>query len=84
MPITDPLAGSDWSESATVAGFAQSLPNAGLMRMADEELRQSGSLRVLDVGCGAGRTTKDRTTTAVKAIHSFRVADSSIYRRHSG
>jgi SAM-dependent methyltransferase len=51
----DPLAGSAWSEPATVAGFAQSPPNDTLLRFARHELRRSGRLRVLDIGCGAGR-----------------------------
>lgn len=51
----DPLAGSQWSAPGTVAGFAQSAPNAVLIKFAEEELRRSGSARVLDLGCGAGR-----------------------------
>jgi SAM-dependent methyltransferase len=51
----DPLAGSPWSAPDTVAGFAQSPPNAVLMRFAENERRRSASARVLDVGCGAGR-----------------------------
>jgi SAM-dependent methyltransferase len=51
----DPLAGSQWSAPGTVAGFARSAPNAVLMRFAEEELQRSGSARVLDLGCGAGR-----------------------------
>ena len=51
----DPLAGSQWSAPGTVAGFAKSAPNAVLMKFAEEELRRSGSGRVLDLGCGAGR-----------------------------
>jgi SAM-dependent methyltransferase len=53
----DPLAGSQWSAPGTVAGFAQSAPNAVLMKFAEEELQRarSGSERVLDLGCGAGR-----------------------------
>ena len=38
-----------------VAGFAQSPPNAVLMRFAEDEIRRAGSARVLDLGCGAGR-----------------------------
>jgi ubiquinone/menaquinone biosynthesis C-methylase UbiE len=38
-----------------VAGFAQSPPNAVLMRYAEHELRRSEHRRVLDLGCGAGR-----------------------------
>jgi hypothetical protein len=50
----DPLAGSQWSTPATVAGFAQSLPNAILMKFAEEELQRSRSARMLDLGGGAG------------------------------
>jgi SAM-dependent methyltransferase len=53
--MIDPLSNSPWSAPGTVAGFAQSPPNAVLMRYADE-LRSGGSGgRVLDLGCGAGR-----------------------------
>ena len=51
----DPLAGSSWSASGTVAGFARSAPNAVLMKFAEEELRRRGSAHVVDIGCGAGR-----------------------------
>ena len=51
----DPLAGSQWSAPGTVAGFAQSAPNAVLMTFAEEELKRSRGGRVLDIGCGAGR-----------------------------
>ncbi len=52
---TNPLAGSAWSAPGTVAGFAQSPPNAVLMTFADRELRRGRHTRALDVGCGAGR-----------------------------
>jgi SAM-dependent methyltransferase len=52
---TDPLAGSTWSAPGTVAGFAQSPPNAVLMTFADRELRRGRHARALDIGCGAGR-----------------------------
>lgn len=51
----DPLAGSPWSTPATVAGFAQSPPNAVLLRFAADERQRSTAGRVLDLGCGAGR-----------------------------
>jgi len=51
----DPYSGSPWSAPETVAGFAQSSPNAVLIRFAQEELRRGGSGRALDLGCGAGR-----------------------------
>ena len=51
----DPLAGSQWSAPATVAGFAQSAPNAVLMSFAAEELKRSPRGCVLDIGCGAAR-----------------------------
>lgn len=52
---TDPLAGSAWSAPGTVAGFAQSPPNAVLMTFAERELRRGRRTCALDVGCGAGR-----------------------------
>ena len=52
---TDPLAGSSWSAPGTVAGFAQSAPNAVLMTFAELELGRGGRARALDIGCGAGR-----------------------------
>jgi SAM-dependent methyltransferase len=51
----DPLAGSPWSAPGTVAGFAQSAPNAVLLTFAEEELRRAPGRRALDLGCGAGR-----------------------------
>src|SRR5579864_4599807 len=51
----DPLADSQWSAPSTVAGFAQSPPNAVLMKFAQQELQRSQRTRALDIGCGAGR-----------------------------
>src|SRR3954470_12789617 len=51
----DPLAGSQWSASGTVAGFAKSAPNAVLVSFATNELSRGNGMRVLDIGCGAGR-----------------------------
>ena len=51
----DPLAGSQWSAPATVAGFAQSAPNAVLLPFAEQELKRSTGAQALDIGCGAGR-----------------------------
>ena len=50
----DPLEGSAWSEASMVAGFARSPANSDLL---DYAARKSAArpLRVLDVGCGAGR-----------------------------
>jgi SAM-dependent methyltransferase len=58
----DPLAGSAWSNPATVAGFTQSAPNAVLMRFAESEhdrmeRERRGGRCALDLGCGAGRNT---------------------------
>lgn len=52
---TDPLAGSTWSAPGTVAGFAQSQPNATLMAFAERERRLGPRRRALDIGCGAAR-----------------------------
>ena len=46
---------SPWNAPDMVAGFAQSPPNAVLMRYAEEELGRAEHKRVLDLGCGAGR-----------------------------
>ena len=42
-----------WSEAGTVAGFVQSPPNQTLIAYASRRL--AAGLRVLDIGCGAGR-----------------------------
>lgn len=55
MGVVDPLAHSNWSRSSTVAGFAQSPPNATLMRFIEDERRRRPVHRVLDIGCGAAR-----------------------------
>jgi len=55
LPVMDPLAGTPWSDASTVAGFAHGRPNPVLMQCATHALSQDGHLRVLDVGCGAGR-----------------------------
>jgi len=51
----DPLAGTSWSAPGTVRGFAGSPANPVLLRFAEGEARRSGTGRVLDLGCGAGR-----------------------------
>ena len=51
----DPLAGSAWRAPETVAGFAQSPPNAVLLRFAEQERRRGRNGWALDLGCGAGR-----------------------------
>ncbi len=51
----DPLAGTPWSAASTVAGFARGRPNPVLVHWAIRELARSGRLRLLDLGCGAGR-----------------------------
>jgi len=52
--MKDPLAGTPWSEEATVTGFVESAPNQTLMRYAAAQL-VPGATRLLDIGCGAGR-----------------------------
>ena len=44
---------SPWSQPITVAGFVRSSPNDTLLQVAAREWR--ASLRLLDIGCGAGR-----------------------------
>jgi SAM-dependent methyltransferase len=52
----DPPAGSGWSAPEIVTGFAQSAPNAVLLRFAERERRRvHGTAHALDVGCGAAR-----------------------------
>jgi ubiquinone/menaquinone biosynthesis C-methylase UbiE len=53
--VADPLAGSPWSKSDTVAGFVASPPNATLMEFAGEELARASHRTALDLGCGAAR-----------------------------
>ena len=51
----DPLAGTPWSNPATVEGFARGEPNAVLMAYAGRLAGGHPGGRVLDIGCGAGR-----------------------------
>jgi len=46
---------SPWSSPETVAGFAQSGPNAVLMRFSEEVQRRTAGRLLLDIGCGAAR-----------------------------
>lgn len=55
MPPLDPLAGSNWSDPATVAGFTRAAPNEALMGYADAVAAGMAGRRALDLGCGAGR-----------------------------
>jgi ubiquinone/menaquinone biosynthesis C-methylase UbiE len=51
----DPLAGSRWSATDTVAGFVRSPPNDVLLNAAAKALGLVDDRRLLDIGCGAGR-----------------------------
>jgi SAM-dependent methyltransferase len=58
MPaIKDPLAGSSWSQPATVAGFERGVPNDVLMHFASAELNRVPGGLAVDIGCGAGRNS---------------------------
>ena len=50
----DPLEGSAWSDAEMVAGFARSPANSDLLAYAARK-GAARPLRVLDIGCGAGR-----------------------------
>lgn len=49
------VSSSPWNQPATVTGFAQSPPNATLIRFVKAEGRERPKLKILDIGCGAGR-----------------------------
>lgn len=51
----DPLRGTAWSDANTVRGFAQGRPNPVLMEWVTRDTARRGRLRVVDLGCGAGR-----------------------------
>lgn len=54
--MIDPLSGSQWSQPGVVAGFSTSAPNQTLMQYAQRlAASRQTALRVLDIGCGAGR-----------------------------
>jgi len=64
----DPLAGTAWSDAATVAGFMQSPPNHRLIEYAKRLRRGRARLRVLDIGCGAGRNAVPLAETGAMVI----------------
>lgn len=51
----DPLAGTAWSATTTIDGFRRSAPNPTLIGYAARLTNGRQPLRVLDIGCGAGR-----------------------------
>jgi SAM-dependent methyltransferase len=55
--VMDPLAGSSWSQPATVAGFERGVPNDVLMRFASAERERAPRGLAVDIGCGAGRNS---------------------------
>ena len=64
----DPLAGTAWSAAATVAGFAQSPPNHRLIDYAQRLQKGRTRLRVLDIGCGAGRNSVPLTAAGATVM----------------
>jgi hypothetical protein len=63
----DPLAGTSWSASGTVSGFATSAPNAALMGFAEQEAGRGAGLS-LDLGCGAGRNAVPLSMNGWKVV----------------
>ena len=53
--MSDPLAGSRWSDAGTIEGFRQSPPNHTLLTFAAAELARGRNSRAIDIGCGAAR-----------------------------
>jgi len=51
----EPGKASAWVDPGVVAGFAASPPNLELIEYAGHQRGSSSALRVLDIGCGAGR-----------------------------
>ena len=49
------MSDSRWNAPETVAGFAQSPPNAVLMRVAADRVQHAAGGCAIDLGCGAGR-----------------------------
>lgn len=55
MDCLRPSVDDRWSDASVVAGFASGAPNPALMQLASREIARRRRLRVLDIGCGAGR-----------------------------
>lgn len=51
----EPLGDSPWSRPTVVQGFVTSPPNDRLIRFVESERTRIHHLRILDIGCGAGR-----------------------------
>ena len=83
----DPLAGTAWSDASTVAGFVQAPPNHRLIDYATGLPRGRGPLRVLDIGCGAGRNAvplAERGAVVVAADLSEPMLRAALTRRRGG
>lgn len=84
--IHDPLAGSAWSNPSTVEGFARSTPNPTLIAYA-QRLAGDRSLRIADIGCGAGRNAVPLTETGAHVVAldlSLPMAAAARARMHGG
>lgn len=67
--MIDPLAGSNWSQPGVVAGFSTSTPNQTLMQYAQRlAVARGAPLRILDIGCGAGRNALPLAVSGARVI----------------
>ncbi len=62
------VASFPWTAPEIVRGFAVSPPNATLLGYASRVQARAGSLRILDIGCGAGRNAVPLARTGARVV----------------